>query len=373
MSFVPFLMERWQSTYEHSVRFNLSESGVHPLTLSGLLELADRTPATLGDTKLEYSPSQGSPGLRDAIAALYPGANKDNVVVTSGSAEANYVSVWHLCEPGDEVVFMVPNYFQAAGAGLNLGASVRPWHIREENSWRPDLDELEELVTERTRLILVTHPNNPTGAVYSGTFFDRVVAAAERVGAWVLADEVYCGAEHSCEETPSFFGRYDRLIVTCGLSKAYALPGLRVGWAVTDPATTEALWSRKDYTSLSINALSDRLASLVLQPDVRSLILERTRTILNQNWSLVDGWLKQHDDIFGCVAPAAGAIAMVRYDLPIGSLELVERLRVESDCLLVPGDHFDLPKMLRIGYGLPAPLLQEGLARLAQMSCSLSE
>ena len=127
MAFVPFAMERWQSTYEHEVELNLSESGVHPLTLGELVELAGRRLDDLSSALLDYNPSNGSGPLRELIAAMHPSAATDNVLVTSGSAEANFLSAWELCRPGDEVVFMAPNYFQLAGLGQNFGATVRPW------------------------------------------------------------------------------------------------------------------------------------------------------------------------------------------------------------------------------------------------------
>src|SRR5204862_8038726 len=184
---------------------------------------------------------------RECIAALYPRATADNVVVGNGTAEANYISVWRLVEPGDEVVLMLPNYMQVWGIVRGQGATVVPWRLREERGWAPDLDELPALVTPRTRLIAVCNPNNPTGAVLGEEAIRRVVDVAQRQGTWILADEVYRGAELDGQETPSFWGRYDRALVCCGLSKAYGLPGLRIGWVAGPAPMIAELWARKDY------------------------------------------------------------------------------------------------------------------------------
>lgn len=365
MSFAVFQMERWQSTYEHQVGVNLSESGVEPLTLSELLEMAGLDAGALASTPLEYNPSNGTPELRERVAALHPGASAANVLVTNGGAEANYITAWYLLGPGDEVVFMAPNYMQLGGLAENLGAAVREWWLQEDSGWEPDLDALQELVGPRTRAIVVTHPNNPTGAVFPEAALEAIVAAAERAGAWIVADEIYRGAEMEGVETPSFWGRYPRLLVTGGLSKAYGLPGLRIGWVVGPAETVAELWARKDYTTIAPGTLNDRLATAALQPTVREVLLRRTRKILATNWPVLEEWLQARADAFSWVPPRAGAIAYVRYHLQVDSLELAERLRVEADCLVVPGAHFRMGSYLRLGFGPRVPQLRAGLQRCA--------
>ena len=213
-------MERMQSTYENLVDFNLSESGVHPLTLAELLEEPSRHDLVL-DQRLVYTQSNGTPELRDRVAALYPGATREHIEITNGGSEANYVCLWNLVEPGDEVVMMVPNYMQTWGLARGFGGAVKPWALRERPGdpprWAPDLAELESLVTPKTKLILLCNPNNPTGARLTAAELDRIVAVAARHGAWVLSDEIYRGAELDGRETDSVWGRYDRVIVTSGL------------------------------------------------------------------------------------------------------------------------------------------------------------
>jgi len=365
MTFQPFDMERWQSTYEHDVRFNLSESGVEPLSLAELLEVTGQDVAELHGTLLEYIPSKGSPKLRQSIAALYPGATADNVLATNGGAEANFVVTWKMCSPGDEVVYVAPNYMQVPGLATNWGCTPRPWALREENGWQPDADELDALVSDKTRLILVTNPNNPTGAVLPEETMERIVAAADRVGAWILADEIYRGAELDGVESPTFWGRYDRVIITSGLSKAYGLPGLRLGWTVVPQDRVEGLWARKDYTSISMGALSDKLAAAALQPEARDKLRRRTRGILNTNLPILEAWLQERADIFTWQRPRAGAIVYARYDLPVDGFALAEKLRVDADCLIVPGEHFDMPNYVRLGFGPEIERLNEALARCA--------
>jgi aspartate/methionine/tyrosine aminotransferase len=358
MHIEPFRMERMQSEWENRVAHNLSESGVHPMTVGELL--AGHELAALRDERLLYVQSNGSDALRRTIAALYPGAGPENVVVANGTAEANYISAWYLVERGDEAVMMLPNYMQTWGAVRSWGVTVVPWHLREELSWAPDLDDLRRAVSSRTKLIIVCNPNNPTGSILSLEAMKQIAAIAAKAGAWILADEVYRGAERTEDETPSFWGLHDRLLVTCGLSKAYGLPGLRIGWVVGPRDVVAQLWGRKDYLTISSGALSDVLARKALGPATRPRILERTRAILRRNYPFVESWTNARRGL-RLVPPRAGAIAYLRYSWPVNSTVLVERLRG----LIVPGDHFGMDGYLRVGFGNEPADLQAGLARMA--------
>jgi aspartate/methionine/tyrosine aminotransferase len=369
MRLEPFQMERMQSEWENRVAHNLSESGVHPLTVEELLEPADREDFLR--ERLLYVQSNGSEALRAAIAALYPGADPRNVVVTTGTAEANYIAIWRLVEPGDEVVMMLPNYMQIWGVVRAQGAAVVEWRLREQAGWAPDLDELQRAFTPRTRLVVVCNPNNPTGSVLGADAMRGIVAHAQRHGAWLVVDEVYRGAEREVAETPTFWGTYDRLLVTSGLSKAYALPGLRIGWVVGPADIVAELWGRKDYLTISPGALSDVLARKALRPGTRARILARTRGILRANYPVLEEWIRRHADALRLVPPQAGAIAYPRYAWRINSTELVTRLRDEQGVLVVPGDHFGMDGFLRIGFGGDPLDLSRGLARIDGLVGSL--
>jgi aspartate/methionine/tyrosine aminotransferase len=365
MKLEQFAMERMQSTYENQVAFNLSESGVQPLLLDELIDDSAARDALLREP-LRYTQSNGTPELRAVIAAQYPGASIDHVQVTNGGSEANYVATWALVEPGDEVVFMVPNYMQTWGLARAFGGDVREWPlVRADGArWAMDMNALERLVSSRTKLIVICNPNNPTGARFDDHDLDRVASIADRHGSWILADEIYRGAERDGRETPSIWGRTDRVLVTSGLSKAYGLPGLRIGWVVGPPALIATLWAVHDYTTIAPGALSDALARHALEPSRRRRILARTRRILNDNYPLIERWLLDRADLFDYAAPDAGAIVYVHYRRPINSTELVTRLRLEESVLIVPGDHFGMDHYLRIGYGDTAGHLREGLSRL---------
>lgn len=374
MKLETFAMERLQSTWENRVAWNLAESGVHPFRLEEVADTADARAALLAQ-ELGYTQTNGTPELRASVAVMYPGATPDHVEITNGGSEANCIVLWHLVEPKDEVVMMAPNYMQVRGISRALGATVRPWPLVADEAarrWRPDLDLLPSLVTARTRAILICNPNNPTGARLNDSELTEICRIASKAGAWVVSDEIYRGAELDGIETPTAWGRYERVLVTSGLSKAYALPGLRVGWVVGPPVVVEALWGVHDYTTIAPGALSDRVARIALAPARRAQILARTQGIVRSNYPIVRRWVEKRTPLLSAIAPEAGAIAFVRYRYPINSTALVERLREEQSVLVVPGDHFDMDGYLRIGFGGEPSHVRGALDRVGEMLDTLA-
>ncbi|MFW6104367.1 MAG: aminotransferase class I/II-fold pyridoxal phosphate-dependent enzyme [Candidatus Bipolaricaulota bacterium] len=367
--FQRFEMEDLQSKWEKVVDYNLSESGVDPVSVSKLLEKSNQDPEDFLSTQLHYPPTQGTKELRRQITRFYPEAKVDNVSVTVGCAEANFNAIRALLNPGDELIVMIPNYMQIFGLGQNSGLDVKKFHLEEEQDWSPNLNELEEKVTEDTKCIAVCNPNNPTGYILTDEEMDRIVEIADSVGAWLLSDEVYSGAESEGDtETPSFWGRYDRVIANNSLSKAYGLPGLRIGWVVSHPEIIEEIEAQKSYTTICATVLSNKLATLALSPEVRPFLIQRTRDHVRDGYSDFREWIDSNGDVFSLVDPQAGAFGFPSFDLDISALDLVKRLIDEKSVLVVAGEHFGLnKKYLRISYGLPREELLAGLGRISEL------
>jgi aspartate/methionine/tyrosine aminotransferase len=371
MKLETFAMERLQSTWENRVAWNLSESGVHPLRVEELAESYEDRRLVFAE-HLGYPQTNGTLELRSAIAEMYPGATPDHVLVTNGGSEANCIALWHLLEPGDEVVMMVPNYMQVYGLASALGAGLRLWPLvldraGEAERWAPDLDLLKTLVTSKTKLILICNPNNPTGARLRDDEVAAICAIAEQAGAWLLSDEIYRGAELDGVDSPTVWGRYERAIVTSSLSKAYGLAGLRIGWIVGQPRFIEQVWGVHDYTTIAPGAVNDRLARIALTPGQRERLLARTRGIVRTNYPIVRKWIERRAPALTHVPPEAGAIAFVRFRHAINSTLLVERLRDEQSVLVVPGDHFLMDGYLRIGFGVDPSYLTKALECLGEL------
>ena len=371
--FFPFEMERAMSRFEQAVDFNLSESGVHPMTLASLLEMAPGALDELLATELNYPHVNGIPRLRENIALTYDGATGENVLVTVGAIEANYLAVRTLLGPGDEILVMHPNYMQIWGIAKNHGLQVNTFNLVETDGWAPDLAELESKLTERTRMIAVCNPNNPTGRIMTETEMDRIVELASRHNSWLLADEVYRGAERCTDEVaPSFYGRYDRVIAVGSMSKAYGLPGLRIGWLAASSDVLDQMWARHEYIAISATMLANKLAAVAMQPNVREQILARTRAYIRNGYPVFQAWMDEQSGLFSLTPPAASAVAFVKYSLDINSSEFARRLQSEQSVLIVPGDHFDLDQHVRISFGLPQEYLTAGLERIAAVTREVS-
>ena len=358
MNIRTFDLERIQSLYENTVPVNLTESGFHPYSLKELL-----TPEQLDQVvnlTLGYGQTNGSIGVRRAIAGLYPGYDEDNVVVTNGSSEANFVACHTLLDKGDEVVMMVPNYMQIWGIVEEMGCTPRAFHLREENGWRPDLNELASLVNAKTKMIVVTNPNNPTGYVLTPSEMRTIVDIAAKHGCWIFSDEVYRGADLDGVEKESFIGLYDKVLVNGGLSKAYALPGLRLGWLAGPKDVIYDTWSYHDYTSITASVLSHKVAEIVLEPTMRRKVLSRSIAMLNENLAATIEWAKGYKDMLEFVPPQAGGMVFLRYKFPIHSTELSDWMRLEKGVFIVAGDVYGLDHHFRLGIGVPKPDLLKG-------------
>ncbi len=354
-----FEMERIQSLWENRVQYNLTESGIHPYTLEELLD--EKEIKKLLALRLGYGQTNGSEELREAISRLYPNTELDNILVTNGSAEANFISIWSNLEPGDELILMLPNYMQIWGLARSFGVKVKPFHLREELNWGPDLEELKSLISPKTKMIAVCNPNNPTGAVLTEEVMNEIIRLAEDTDAWLYSDEIYRGAEINGEETPTFLGRYEKVIVCGGLSKAYALPGLRIGWLVGSKPAIANTWAYHDYTTISSGILSNRIAALALQPELRTKILKRNRKILEENLTILENWVKKHKSLFHLVPPQAGGVAFPSYTMTINSTELANKLLHEKSVFIVAGDFFKMDRHIRIGIGVEKDYLLAGL------------
>ena len=360
MNIRTFDLERIQSLYENTVPVNLTESGFHPYSLKELLtpdQMEQVVNLTLG-----YGQTNGSIGVRRAIAALYPGFDEDNVMVTNGSSEANFVACHALLEKGDDVVMMVPNYMQIWGVVEEMGCTPKAFHLREENDWRPDLDELASLVDEKTKVIVVTNPNNPTGYVLTPEEMKVIVDIAARHDCWIFADEIYRGADLDGVEKASFIGMYDKVLVNGGLSKAYALPGLRLGWLAGPKEVIYDTWSYHDYTSITASVLSHKVAEIVLEPGTRKKVLSRSIAMLNENLAATIEWAEGYKDMLDFIPPRAGGMVFMRYKFPINSTELSNWLRLEKGLFIVAGDVYGLDHHFRLGIGVAKPDLLKGYA-----------
>ena len=366
--FQPFAVEQFLSEHEQGVQFNFSESGVHPMSYAELFALAQINTEELFDTLVDYPQVNGYESLRQNISAMYPGTSAANVLVTVGATEANTLIASTLLEQGDNVVRFRPTYEQLAGNASNLGFEVRTVDMVESRQWAIDVDALEATVDDRTRIIHVVNPNNPTGRVLSEDDRIALIRVAEQHGAWLVADEVYIGTDRNTDEpTASLWGSSERVIVVNSMSKAYGLPGLRLGWLLAPEPLIADFWRRHEYASIAATMMSMKLAEHALQPDTRVKLSARARKLIRRGFDTLVEALNEHASVFSVVPPEASAMSFVKFDLPVNSDELAASLLAEEDVLVIPGSKFGLENHFRFSSALPDDHLRAGLARFNKL------
>lgn len=373
MKFEPFDLEYTQSVWEQEVDFNLTESGVHPITLRELISEDDSILEKLLGLEIDYPHVNGIPRLRELIASLYETASVDNVLVTVGAAEANQIIMQALLEPGDELATLNPTYKQVWGIAINNAHNVKSISLDPNEAWSLNTDELEAEVNNKTKIIALVNPNNPTGKILSSNEMQAIVNTADKVGAWILADEVYRGAERVQEkESTSFFGMYDKVIAIGSMSKAYGLPGLRIGWILAPPSTLKDIWRRHEYTNIAATMHSNHLAAYALSPEVRPRLIHRARKYIRNGFPILQEWMDSQKGLFAYTPPQASAVSFVKYNLNINSTELMLKLIEDTSVFIGAGDAFGMDNHIRVAFGQERDFLEEAFARIQRALESLS-
>jgi len=359
----PFLVEQFMNAYEHEVELNLGETCVDPFVLGEFLALMGEEDflEQLKKTWLTYGFIEGSPDLRQGLANLYDHIGPDNVLVAGGAIGANFLVFYSLVEPGDTVISVFPVYQQLYSVPKSLGANVKLLRLHEDNRWLPDVNELSELVDDKTKLIVINNPHNPTGSLIEAHVLEEICAIAEEAGAYLLCDESYRGLYIRPDDfVPSALDISKKALVTGSFSKPFSLSGLRLGWIAASTEIIEECMLHRDYTTISNDMIADALASLAMKHVDR--IYKRNLKIIRSNHRILSQWIKD-ELLIDWVPPRAGSVAFLRYNLKIPSKDLCLRLIQDEGTFLVPGYCFEMEGFLRVGYGCKTEILKEGLSR----------
>jgi aspartate/methionine/tyrosine aminotransferase len=258
------------------------------------------------------------------------------------------------------------------GLAKNTGCLLKETHLHPENNWRLDMDELERLATPKTKLISIVNPNNPTGSILSREEMARIVSICRTTGAWLHADEVYCGTELAGGETPSFWGMYERVICVNSMSKAYGLAGLRIGWAVAAPQMIEDLWRRHEYAVIAASGPSMKLAEIALQPAKREMLLDRQRRLSREGHAVLEQWVRAQEGRFSVSKAVATSIAFVGYNFDMPSAKLADHIRRKASVLVAPGGYLGTENHLRITVGYEPEKVRTALERIGAVAAELA-
>jgi aspartate/methionine/tyrosine aminotransferase len=346
----PFRIERFYARHEFTTRYMLSSSDCQSRTIGELLEFEPDAHERLLNQWCGYTESLGAPELREAIADLYQASGADDVVVAS-CAEEGILLVHHaLLKPGDHAIVETPCYESALALARSTGADVSVWQRRFDDGWRHDLEELERLMTPRTRVLYINQPHNPTGTLMSQATFERVVELARERDLVLFCDEVYRELEYDpAVRLPAACDAYERAVSLGSISKTYGLPGLRIGWLATrDPELRQALVTLKDYTTICASAPSELLVALALRH--RQVLVQRNLEIVRRNLPLLDEFFARHERVFGWIRPTAGPIGFPVLR-GIADVDALCDSLAKAGVLLLPGSVYDEPHHVRVGFG----------------------
>ena len=368
MKIKPFAVEEWMNAWEVGAKYNIAETCVDSISMNDLFELTgeDKTEFLnrLCARRLSYGDIEGLPEFRKGVCGLYKTLNIENIVPTHGASGANHHVFYSLISPGDRVVSIMPTYQQLYSIPESYGADVQILHLSKENNYLPDLEKLRRLVTPKTKMICINNPNNPTGALMSEQMIREIVEIARSADAWILCDEVYRHLSQEDGWCPSIVDLYEKGISVSSMSKVFSLAGLRLGWIAThDMSVVKSCLSHRDYNLVSCGVFDEMLAAAALKH--RDKLLERSRKIVRENLQILDDWVGSEPHV-SYVKPEAGTTALVYYDLDISSYEFCEEMYKKTGAFVTPGDCFEVPHSMRIGYAYGKQDLIDGLKAISE-------
>jgi capreomycidine synthase len=358
-------LEYWLRQYYFDTELDIGCSGVESFSFSELRELLGLTMEDLDRVTFRDSRTTGDPELRRAIAGRWGDGDAERVMATNGSSEAIYLIMHALLAPGDEVVVLDPAYQPLFSIAESIGCRMRRWRLRFEDGFRPDLEEAKSLVGPRTRMIIVNFPHNPTGASLTEEEQDELIGLAADAGAYLVWDAAFAEITYGRQPLPNPIGRYDRTIALGTLSKAYGLPGLRVGWCLASPEVMDRLIHLRDYTTLHLSPLVELIATRAIEK--AGLLLDLRFAQARRNLEFLNEWAEAHRDSVGLVPPQGGVCVFPRLEGIADIEDFCRRLAEQHGVLLVPGTSFERPQHVRLGFGCATADLRQGLQRLSDL------
>lgn len=361
-----FGVEAWLNQYETLAEYDLAQSSISSLTVDDLYKIADLQPMDMyhehQNLVLDYGPIEGSTQFKKLAAGLYKNVSPDNILQTNGATGANLIAVMAVVESDDHVISILPTYQQLYDLPRSLGADVDFVQLSPENNWEFDLAQLENLIKPETKLITLNNANNPTGRIIKADILQQIVEIARRVGAYILVDEVYLpmGEQHSFNSIADI---YERGIATNSLSKSFSLPALRTGWIVAPDHLMDKLRTLRDYTVISNGSILDNLSILALEHSDR--IMDRNRQILQENLQIYTDWV-QNEPHVSLILPDDVPVSFLQIHTGVSTENFCLGLLKEKGVLLVPGEAFEQPGFVRLGYCCENDVLKTGLQLISE-------
>lgn len=357
----------WFAKYEHNCKHDIAESYVEAYTMDQLLELSDNPSGAkerLLSLKLGYSDRFGLTELREALSSIYGENTKaENIITGHGGVGANQIAYSTVYEPGDNLICIMPTYQQLNSLPKLIGYEVREYWLKPENNYDIEYDAIRNMMDEHTKMICLTNPNNPSGRLFSRKELEMLGDVARERGVYILCDEAYMEMPHIEGQKQEYMADiYEKGISTCSISKAFSLPGLRIGWTVADAELIKEMVEYRHFYTMEMGTVEEYLASIAIKN--RDKIFARNKKIIDENLRQVDEWVKSEKHL-SYRRPDAGTVAIVKYDLAIGSVEFCRTLVEKTGFLIMPGLAFGMENHFRIGLVSPPEITAEALKAIS--------
>lgn len=367
MNIKPFAVEEWMNAWEVGAKYNIAETCVDSVSLDELFALTQEDKQDFLEKfcarRLTYGDIEGKPEFKQGVCKLYRTLQPEEIVPTHGATGANHHVFYSLLSPGDRVISIMPTYQQLYSIPESYGADVQIVKLKKENNYLPDIEEIKALITPNTKMICINNPNNPTGALMSTSFLQELVELARANGSYILCDEVYRHLTQTDEWCESIVDLYEKGISVSSMSKVFSLAGLRLGWIAShDKEVIKSCLSHRDYNLISCGMFEENVAALALRHSDK--ILARNRQLVRKNLQILTEWVEQEPHV-QFVKPQAGTTALVYYDLPLASYSFCEKMYQKTGAFVTPGDCFEEPQSMRIGYACDSDTLNNGLRAIS--------
>ena len=357
MWYTRMTLEDWFDTYQYTVKYDIGESAVKYLTF-------DQLAIDFGKLPVRYGYHMGRPDLRALLAPAYPGLTADNILVTSGGSEANFAIVSTLVKPGDHVVIEHPNYTSLYEVPRSLGCAVSLFRLQYEDRFKPNLDILAKMISPDTKLVSLTHPNNPTGSMITKEEMEEVIDIVERKKTILLFDETYSDLAYG-NRLPSAAPMSDRVVSISSMSKCYGLPGIRIGWLATrNHDILDSVLAIREQVSITNSAFGEEVAVRVLER--KDEFLDRAKHHVKRNLAIVAEWM-ENQDTFEWVFPEAGVVSLPRIKpgVRVDPERLWRLLAEKYKTFIIPGRCFEMDnRHFRLGFGGTPEEIKIGLDNL---------
>lgn len=347
-----FKLEVYFNKYEFSAPYLLTQSDCQSMSINELLDLEKGSKEEFLNSHLGYTEVSGSPELVKKIKNLYNNMKDNNILVHTGAQEAifNFMNV--LLDKEDHVITQYPIYQSLYEVANTIGCKVSPWKLKQGKiNWKMDIDELESLIQDNTKLIVLNSPNNPTGYTFTEDELNKIIKIAKEKGIYIFCDEVYKGIELDGNPRPWLADLYDKGISLGVMSKSYGLAGLRIGWIATkDSKILDQMTKMKHYTSICSSAPSEFLATLALKHSDE--ILNKNLSLIQKNIEIAKVFFNKYPNLFKFNIPKAGPVGFIKMNIQIPIKDFCENLVNEKGVLLLPANIYDYEgQYFRMGFG----------------------